>query len=163
MRYVEVTHTYVVPIPEDEAGDPAIDSVVNSGVSMMEAHIQGMFNQPREIRSDWKLMPREYQEGEHRTQGKVPEIRGTIATDDMAAIEARYAIENDLDQGINFSRDVMGQSPKATHPWDQGLSIFPEDHPYRPIEDHFRRQRDEEGLRLLQAQSPKLKELPPGE
>jgi hypothetical protein len=152
LRYIQVTHTYVLPIEdEEELEDPSMDSIINSGVSMMEAHMRGLFEDNREIQSSWQTMPREYQEGETRHRGKVPE---KMPEDSVDQAEAKYMIENDLDQGVSFTRDIFGQQPKAMHPWDQGLSIFPVDHPLRGIEDHFRAQRDMEGLDLLKKQLP---------
>lgn len=173
MRHVQITHIYVLPVPEDEV--EALDPIVNSGVSIMENMMKSSARNIRELRTDWQLMPKEY--------SRTVEVEGT---DDISfthgrpvrryaddsgmseteiqrdSILSKQIIEADTDRGINFVGDVMGQKPGAMHPWMQGLSIFPEDHPLRPYEDNLRAVNDKEALEHLQALSPKMKELPPG-
>lgn len=171
MRHVEITHIYVLSIDEDDI--EVLDPVVNSGVSMVEASLKTIVGNAIDLHSDWKLMPREYSRGvladEERIRGRAPkrydqDPNMTQAEKDRDSELSKMMIEADADAGINFAGDVMGQNTAgATHPWSQGLSIFPEDHPLRPFEDQLREQDEEEALRAMQALAPKLKELPSGD
>jgi hypothetical protein len=123
------------------------------------------------------MMPKEY-------SAKIPQVEGT---DDVSVshgrVPKRYdqdpnmtqeekdrdsalskqVIEADADAGISFVGDVVGERFHVPHPWEQGLSIFPEDHPLRAFEDKLRADNETEALEQMQALAPKLKELPPGD
>lgn len=173
MRHVQITHIYVLPVPEEDV--EAIDSIVNAGVSIMERMMQDTAQNIRELRSDWQLMPKEYTrtvevegaEDVSFSRGRVPakyegELDETERERDRRL--SKEAIENDTDHGISFAGDVMGQGKaQAMHPWDQGLWVFPEDHPLHEVEVELKRKKDTQTLERLQAASPKLKELPEGD
>lgn len=173
MRHVQITHIYVLPIPDEE--DVAVlDPIINSGVSMMEEFMKARAVQIQDLHSDWQMMPKEYSAAyagpeEERIPGRVPkrydqDPNMTQAEKDLDSRNSKFLIENDLDAGISFTGDVLGQrGARALHPWEQGLSIFPEDHPLRPFEDRLRQENEAEALEAMQALAPKLKELPPGE
>lgn len=68
---------------------------------------------------------------------------------------------DEQDQGISFSRDVFGQEPKPCHPWDEGLWIFPPEHPLRAAEAAFRAEYlEEKGIDVEQIKE-KTRELGP--
>jgi hypothetical protein len=124
VRYVEITHTYVIGVPADEV--EGIDTVANAGVSMMEGFMKARASAIMGLRSDWKLMPKEY----------YPQVmeyeRPQVFTDTPQrrdSDQAKRMIEADIDQGVSFTRDVMGQdSGNPPHPWDQGLRVVPAGH-----------------------------------
>lgn len=171
MRHVEITHTYVLPIPEDDV--EVLDPIVNSGVSMMEVFMREKARNMQDLHSDWKIMPKEYSAAfagpeEERIQGRVPPKyadRGLSPEEqERDRVLSKEIIEADADHGMSFAGDVMGQSSaRALHPWEQGLSIFPEGHPLRAFEDRLREDNEQEALEQMQALAPKLKELPPGD
>lgn len=175
MRYARITHTYLLPVPADQLD--GIDSVLNAGVSHMERMMMGTAHAIRELRSEFELVGEDEAsitiEGDPDaditfSRGRVPrryvaDPGMTDAERESDSILSKKIIEADADAGITFVSDVMGQRPGAMHPWDQGLSIFPEDHPLRQFEDRLRAENDKEALDDLQALSPKLKELPPGD
>ena len=63
--------------------------------------------------------------------------------------EAKRAIEADTDRGISFVDDVMSGPPRVVHPWEQGVWIFPDDHPLRAYEQAARAQNDQRALGSL--------------
>ena len=158
MRYIEISHTYVIPVPADDVD--AIDLIANEGVSIMEAFIRGRASNVEDLRSDWKMMPQSYRprqlvqdfidqggqlrgklpqelielnEGEEELEGEITFHEGTVPkfTDtphERDRVESLYAIEHDLDHGISFTGDIMGQKPKSIHPWDQGVRVTPKGH-----------------------------------
>lgn len=130
MRYVEITHTYVLPVPAEDTA--SIDAIANAGVSMMEEFMKGRASQIRQVRSDWKLMPKEYdaeaQELITYEKGQVPQ-KFTDTPHERDRLESLRVIEADMDEGISFTGDVMGQRPAPpAHPWDQGSRITPPGH-----------------------------------
>jgi hypothetical protein len=152
VRHLKVTHIYVVAVDENEFELEAIDSIANSGVSMMETHMRGLMP-AIEVQSDWQMMPAQYSkeiEASRKDQdvevGQVhdstihlPQATTLIIPEEMLDVEGRIKdfqsdsevskrlIERDLDEGITFTRDVLGERGRITHPWDQGLRIFPLD------------------------------------
>lgn len=175
MRYARITHTYLLPVPDDQL--EGIDSVLNAGVSHMERMMLGTAGAIRELRSEFELVGEDELsvtlEGDPDaditfSRGRVPrryaDDRGMSEEEiQRDSIISKQIIEADADAGFSFTRDVMGQRPGAMHPWDQGLWIFPEDHPLHQFEARLRAEDDKEALDTLQALSPKLKELPPGD
>lgn len=153
-RYVEVTHTYVLPIDSDDVS--VIDAIAPQGVSMMEDFMRQRAQRIQNLHSDYKIMPVEYQPTDDVVQGNgdrdmddsALELieEGLITAEQIEQIkqlparqadidEAKHAIENDTDAGISFTENVMGQSPRIPHPWDTGHWIFPEGHPFRSYEE----------------------------
>lgn len=57
---------------------------------------------------------------------------------------------------VGFAEDVMGASPSPPHPWDEGLSLFPEDHPLRAFEDLVRDRNDPNERRIFQETAKRL-------
>lgn len=172
MKHAKITHTYTLAVPEDDLD--AFDAIMNAGVSMVEATLRGTIKNARGLRSEWELIEEEITlEGD--PDADISFTRGASPrqyADDSGMSEeeiqrdsilSKKIIEADADAGINFVSDVMGQKPGAMHPWMQGLSIFPEDHPLRSYEDVLRQARDTEALEHLQALSPKMKELGPAD
>lgn len=172
MRRVKIIHSYTLAVPEDDV--EALDPIVNSGVSMVEASLRGIVQNARDLRSSWELLEEEITlDGDPDadisfTRGERPkryaDDRGMTEEEiQRDSILSKKIIEADADAGITFVEHVMGQKPGAMHPWMQGLSIFPEDHPLRSYEDVLRAAKDLEALEHLQALSPKMKELPEGD
>jgi hypothetical protein len=127
MRYVEITHTYVLPVPAEDVS--VIEPIAREGMSFMEGFMLARAANIRNLHSDWKLMPKEYTADEIEiTPAKMPE-KFTDTPRERDRIESLAAIEADADYGISFVEDVMGQTPKGPpHPWDQGLRVLPQGH-----------------------------------
>lgn len=157
-RYVEVTHIYVLPIDSDDVS--VIDAIAPQGVSMMEDFMRQRAQRIQNLRSDYKIMPKEYNpdddhypgNGDQDMDASALELieEGFITPAQIELIrqlparqadidEAKHAIENDADASISFTQGVMGQSPRIPHPWDTGDWIFPEDHPFRQFEEDAKR------------------------
>jgi hypothetical protein len=124
VRYIKVTHSYVIPVPEDE--EPGeLDAICNAGVSMMENKMQGFGKAMIDLKSDWQLMPKEFHPQEEAeisfTQGKA-----LSRSELMEIMQGRF--DQMMDSGqVSFTQDLMQQKMKVPHPWDQGLRIFPPD------------------------------------
>lgn len=128
MRYLQVTHRYEIPLDVDPS-DPDTESIVNSGISMMEAHMKGFSPYMEGIRSDWQWMPREYRpdsyvDAKPRSAGATDEWEGPL-------------------EGIQPQLNPGYPSDAPSHPWDQGLWLFPEDHPLANLERQAKRAYDE--------------------
>lgn len=160
-KYLRVTHTYLVPMPDDlPDNDPQMETAMSRGISMMEDHMKKLYADPRrcvDLLSTWELIGEEERQALEKkrglgieradvnaTQGKVPKrihVRGPLPPNpsEFDRITALGAIEGDFDRGVSFAQDIMGQrEAKVPHPWDQGLFIFPEGHPLRAIEEATR-------------------------
>jgi hypothetical protein len=152
MRYAQVTMIYVLPVPEDQV-DEAFDAVMSAGVSRLEDQILGTARNINSIKSDWQLMPKEFMPD----AGEATITRGRVVKR-WESEDAKRIIEADADRGISFTRDVMGQGGRVRHPHDQGLYIFPDDHPLGGLERKLVADGQTEALRELHANAPKLKE-----
>ena len=136
--YVQVTHTYVTPVPREMMKDAEFDSLCNAAVSMMEEHLQKLNPNMRDVVSSWTSMPNEFAPVEETPQTGSA-IRGHVPT-------RAELIEHGREPGqVNFVEDVMGQyDAQAIHPHDQGLHIFPPDHPLRELEDKYLEDREDD-------------------
>jgi hypothetical protein len=134
LRYIEVTHTYVIPVPAD--AQDVIEPIAREGMSIMERFIQDRAANMRNLHSDWKLLPKEYRpvqpvQGEDTITYEPASVPSgfTDTPSERDRIESLAMIEADADPGISFTRDVMGQTPgPPPHPWQQGLRVLPVDH-----------------------------------
>lgn len=118
-KFIQITHTYVIEFP-----DEAEDAVINTGVSMMEGWIEGKSPRARDIKSSWLTMPKEYSRS---VPAHIEETRvGHMILDP--------------DGPGQLHPVIMGGGGSIMHPWDQGLFIFPDSHPYHDIEKHYRSQ-----------------------
>lgn len=85
--------------------------------------------------------------------------------------QSKALIEADLDEGVRLTDLPIAEvsleteprllggmvpAPKVHHPYEQGLWIFPDDHPLAPYERLARQQQDTAALEAM-------KELPPGD
>lgn len=136
-KYVRVTHTYLVPMPDDMPdNDPVMETTINRGVSMMEEHILKLYENPGrcvDLHSEWKLVPSREKRQVQARQGLDFEKKPHLELLPPQRLTDKEIIEADLDQGVSFfDQEQMGNVP---HPWDQGLWIFPEDHPARAVEE----------------------------
>jgi len=140
MRHIEVTHTYVIEVPDDSPdADEQFDAVVNRGVSIMEGFMKERTPKMRELRSHWEMMPREYS---RTLEARSPQA-GEKSIDTSYPVVKRESDYRDP-QEVRFTEDVLAQAPYQNHPWTQGLSIFPQGHPLRPFEDALREGRQPE-------------------
>jgi hypothetical protein len=134
VRYIKVTHSYVVPIPAQD--EDVIEPLAREGMSIMEGFMLARAANIREINSDWQLLPREYRppqpvQSDELTYepGSVPEKVFTDTPRNRDSELAKQMIEIDADQGISFVGDVMNQhAGPPPHPWDQGIRITPRGH-----------------------------------
>lgn len=120
MRYVEIVHRYVVPVPEAAPADPQWDSLCNAAVSVMENHMTKLNPNMRDLVTSWQTMPIEYAPvSETQQTGTVH--RGRMPSDEELQ---RMSVE-----GVSFVDDIMGGVGQVQHPHDQGVRFFPEGHP----------------------------------
>lgn len=147
MPKLNIRHEYTLEVPEDEVLE-GIDAVVNTGVSMMENHIRQLMPHIK-LRSSWRFddsLPSGWRETEKPKELPIAQTvildeemldrRGYLKDPLSDSEMAKAMIEVDADQGINFAEDVLqgGYRPRATHPWDQALRIYPLDHPHSLME-----------------------------
>lgn len=146
MPRVKITHEYYLDIPEDQVLE-GLDSVLNAGVSMMENHMRQL-SPNIEVRSSWKqedgwtrhVTPAPERELPTADVVILPEEmldrRGYIKDPLSDSEMSKRLIDQDLDSGINFTEDILqgGYQSRATHPWDQGLRVFPLTHPLADTE-----------------------------
>lgn len=95
------------------------DNDIRQGIGIMEHFMRDRSKRMIELKSSFQVMPREY------AATLVPQDPGQVNLEDRAFPDAG---------GV-------------THPWDQGLFIFPEDHPLASIERRLKEQYDEPGHR----------------
>jgi hypothetical protein len=132
MRYIEITHTYVLPVPEEDLDPAELDPVMNAGVSIMERHIRAKGAAVMSLRSDWKIMPKEYDPSPVSPEEGSDEVTITPALQMSREeiLERFSAPRPGMEPGqISLTGDLMGQRPTITHPWQQGLRVLPLDHP----------------------------------
>ena len=58
MRYIQLTHTYTIPVPADD--QEAIEPIARQGMEIMENFMKDRAANIQEMRSDWTLLPKEY-------------------------------------------------------------------------------------------------------
>src|SRR5882724_7295981 len=140
MRYIEITHVYVLQVPD--GFEDTLDAVAEQGMSIMERFIEGRAANIQSIKSDWKMLPKEYRPTQPvqeltevaQVHDEIIYERGSVPTftdtpHERDRIESLKIIEADSDQGISFTGDIMGQrAGPPPHPWDQGLRVTPEGH-----------------------------------
>lgn len=169
-KYLRVTHTYFVPMPDDlPDNDPVMENTVNRGVSIMEEHMLSLYDDRSrcvDLHSTWSIVTQTQADEIDRKKGAAPldfenispmekprakPKRGSLPQNpsELDRITSLGMIEGDFDKPISFAGDVMGQKPEAPHPWDQGLWIFPEGHPLRKVEERAKAG-DEEALEAFE-------------
>lgn len=170
-KYLRVTHTYFVPMPDDlPDNDPVMENTVSRGISMMEDHMLKLYDDPSrcvDLHTTWSIVTKTQADEIDRKSGtpapsyeNIPPMekphprptRGPLPPnpDELDRLLALDAIEFDLDKPISFAGDVMGHNKaEAPHPWDQGLWIFPEGHPLRKVEERAKAG-DEEALEAFE-------------
>jgi hypothetical protein len=107
VRYVEITHVYMIPVPAED--EDSIDAIANHGVSIMENFMKGRAANIRDLRSDWKLVPRGY------------------GPSDEPLDLAQIPIE-ETPGYWNAGPPAKDAPSPITHPWDQGLRVTPRGH-----------------------------------
>jgi hypothetical protein len=132
MRYYEFTIKGKLEAQDNEKADTFASELAATLVEY-----GGDLIDVESLRWDTAIMPQDYLEA--------PQSR---AVDTVEAIEARY-------------EEVPPEYPSdmPPHPWDEGLHIFPVDHPYRDLEDFFMRKEMGDEVRTEAAEV--LKQLPP--
>jgi hypothetical protein len=124
-RYVQIRHTYVVPVPEAAPNDPEWDTICNAAVSIMEGHMTRVNPNILDLQTSWETMPVEFDSIEDTPQtgsvhrGKMPD-----------EAQLRYMSQH----GVNFVADIMGGVGAAPSPYDVGQRLFPSGHPLHDIE-----------------------------
>lgn len=154
-RHVQITHVCVMEVPDDfyEADDK--DAVLTRGIQIMEEFIQGRAPRIVEVTSSWAEMPKQYSSARAAREGPSFEQIPVVTDPDMPPGEVSLRAGNvELGRVVNvgsgreegqisFVGDVV-PAPGVTHPWEQGLWIFPEDHPYHEYEIMYRRKWQEQ-------------------
>jgi hypothetical protein len=128
MRYVEIQHRYVVPVPDAAPSDPEWDTICNAAVSIMEEHMQRLNPNMQDLRTNWETMPREFA-SVHDTPQTGSVHRGRMPGEE----ELRYMSQH----GVNFVADIMGGVGKAQNPYEHGQRLFPSDHPLHNVESEM--------------------------
>ena len=61
MRYMEITHKYILPVPDElDLEDPVFEMVTNRGVTIMEEFILSHASEARDLKSTWVMLPKIY-------------------------------------------------------------------------------------------------------
>lgn len=125
-RHIKVTHTYLLAVPDDAPeDDPTFDTTIMRGISIMEDFMRARSSKASNFQSSWAWLPRKrsrqlaQQSFEKQAIANTPEPVKFERVDDEEA--HRVSFFGSEDSGI-------------THPWDQGLWIFPEDHRLHEVE-----------------------------
>lgn len=127
-RYVQIRHTYVVPVPEAAPSDPEWDTICNAAVTIMEEHMQRLNPNILDLHTSWETMPVEFDAIEDTPQtGTVH--RGRMPNEE----ELRYMSQH----GVNFVADIMGGVGRAQNPYEHGQRLFPGDHPLHNLESEM--------------------------
>jgi len=120
MRYIKCKAEFVLPVPH-EVGDD-LDAAAEAGLQVLRELIGKNVTrmQPGTLFTSWQSMPKSWAPKRSNVVIAEPISPALIHTVDS---EDRVSF---VDTGV-------------THPWDQGLWIFPEGHPFRETEAHYRR------------------------
>jgi hypothetical protein len=128
LRYIEIHHKYVVPMQPEALDLPDYDALCNSGISIMENHMQRLNPNIRDLVTSWETMPSSYEPIEETPQ------TGTVH-------RGRVPTESELIRmqvtGVNFVDDVMGGVGDVVPPHEEGLRMFPSGHPLHDAESEI--------------------------
>jgi hypothetical protein len=119
-RHIKIHVECVLPVPGEIQGD--LDAVAEAGLSTLRALIEDNVTTltPGTLHTSWQSMP----------QGWQPKKSNIILAEEVAP---GFTHTVDSEERIGIIED-MG----VTHPWDQGLWIFPEGHPLHHVERPYR-------------------------
>lgn len=147
LRHVQITHKYVVPIPPEAVDLEDYDSLCNTAISMMEAHMQRLNPNIRDLVTSWETMPHQFEPIEETPQ------TGTVH-------RGRMPSESELIRmqvtGINFVDDVMGGVGGVVPPHDAGQRMFPPDHPLFDVETEMIDPEDKDDKALKQIEDAEI-------
>jgi len=119
MRYVQIQHRYVVPVPDAAPSDPEWDSLCNSAVTIMEQHMKKLNPNMQDLATAWETMPNEFAPIQSTAQTGTAHRGRNISPEEAEARGGQ----------VSFVDDVMGGVGGVTHPHDVGQRFFPPDHP----------------------------------
>lgn len=130
-RYIRIQHEYVLEVPS-EISTEELPLVVNAGVSEFDEWITGKVGNiiPNTLKSDYQWMPHSY-----HPPPKGKRIDFSKVTD--APIVDPSVVGPEEGQVTFIDAEQVGG---IAHPWDQGLWIFPTDHPMHEAEAAARAQ-----------------------
>lgn len=130
MKALHITATWVMLVKDPDPWPHDLEAVSDEIMGELYSSFDGQINSIRDVKVFVQHMPGEY-------------------TRQLDREEAKQQIENDTDQGISFL-DTMAGSPKVRHPWDDGMWIFPEDHPLSAMEREAHRKGDKRAGDVLE-------------
>lgn len=124
-RYIKCHVEFVLPVPSDIVEE--LDAVAEAGLGILRSLIAEKLTrvQPGTLHTSWQSMPKSW----------APKRSNVVLAEPISPALTHTVDANDR-IGFIEEQGVM-------HPWDQGLSIFPEGHPLRSMEDMYRRQYDD--------------------
>lgn len=133
-RFIKVKAEFVLPVPY-EVRD-SLDAIAESGLDMLKQLIENNVSTaiPGTVQGSWQSMPNSWRP--RATPKQVLAIEEEIAPG--------FSHRVDAEDRVSFVEE-----PTITHPWDQGLSIFPSSHPLRPLEDAARASGDPAAKRAI--------------
>ena len=117
MRYIKCRAEFVLPVPH-EVGDD-LDAVAEAGLELLRdlisKHVTRL--QPGTLHTSWQSMPKSW----------APRRSNVVLAEPIAPGVMHTVDAND--------RIGWVEEPSVMHPWDQGLLIFPDDHPLHDLEE----------------------------
>ncbi len=125
MRYIEVHHKYVVPVPEDALDLDDYDTLCNTAITMMENHMKRLNPNISDLVTSWETMPKEYE-----PIASTPQT-GTVHRGRMPTESELIRMQT---TGVNFVDDIMGGVGGVVPPHEAGQRMFPPDHPLHDAE-----------------------------
>lgn len=159
MRFIRITHIYDLPVPEDDF--ETIDASATQGIALMNRfmHQRAANIVPGSMQANWQMLPKEYQPPSGGAVEVLPRVHDGRVFEATESEATKFAIEHDLDHGVSL---LPNSGPLPPHPWEQGLWIFPDDHPLSKLERLAKEREDTEMLDVLYAEAPKLKQITEG-
>ena len=130
--FIKVKAEAVLPIPYEVRDD--LDAIAEAGLSMLkdliEQHVTTAV--PGTIHGSWQSMPRSWrpQATPRQVIARESETEAIVLAEEIAP-----GVYHRVDAG---DRVTFVEEAGITHPWDQGLWIFPPDHPLHDVEKIYR-------------------------
>lgn len=122
-RFIKIKAECILPVPVEVR--EGLDAVAEAGLDSLRQLIANNITTalPGTIATSWQSMPGSW--NPPRPRVKAPAV--------IERLTPTLSHQVDAEDRVTFVEDMP-----VAHPWDLGLWIFPEDHPYRAAEAPYR-------------------------
>src|SRR5215471_11917145 len=127
--FIKVKAECILPIPHEVRDD--LDAVAEHGLAILKALIEDNVTTaiPGTIQGSWQSMPRSWRPS--------ASPRTVIALEEQVSAELSHRVDSgDRVTFIDHS-DPAEEGHGVRHPWEDGVMIFPDDHPLHATEREY--------------------------